>query len=137
MADGIGPADKAGRTYSAVIAGVRSGFAGDFKHDGALIMSIAESCGGHPQAKEIRRELGRMLQRSRFASSSRGQAQGPIRSRRGAGGLPGGGRSAIPLRLDYRAWSVQRLPVRLVTTPQTVHSFTAGTVRVSCRKWRW
>ena len=59
--DGIGPADIAGRTYSEVIASVRSGLTGDFKVDGALITSVAASCGGHPQAKEIRRELGRML----------------------------------------------------------------------------
>jgi tetratricopeptide (TPR) repeat protein len=59
--DGIGPADIAGRTYSDVIASVKSSLTGDFKHDGAFITSIAESCGGHPQAKEIRRELGRML----------------------------------------------------------------------------
>ena len=39
-------------------------------------------------------------------------------------------RALCRLRLDCRAWSVQRLPARLVTTPQTVHSFTAGTVRV-------
>ena len=61
MAQGIGPADIAGRTYSDVIASVQNGLTGDFKHDGALITSIAESCGAHPQAKEIRRELGRML----------------------------------------------------------------------------
>ena len=59
--DGIGPADMAGRTYSDVIASVRSGLTGDFKVDGALITSVAASCEGHPQAKEIRRELGRML----------------------------------------------------------------------------
>ena len=33
-------------------------------------------------------------------------------------------RALCRLRLDWRAWSVQRLPARLVTTPQTVHSFT-------------
>ncbi len=44
------------------------------------------------------------------------------------------------LRLDSRAWSVQRLPARLVTTPQTVHSFTpessmrrtARSIRLRC-----
>lgn len=61
MAQSIGPADIAGRTYSEVIAGVQSSLTGDFKHDGALMTSIAQSCGEHPQAKEIRRELGRML----------------------------------------------------------------------------
>ena len=34
-------------------------------------------------------------------------------------------------RLDCRACSVQRLPARLVTTPQTAHSFT----RRSCADW--
>ena len=44
------------------------------------------------------------------------------------------------LRLDWRACSVQRLPARLVTTPQTVHSFTrrsstgvlARSIRLRC-----
>jgi hypothetical protein len=44
------------------------------------------------------------------------------------------------LRLDCRACSVQRLPARLVTTPQTVHSFTresstgwqARSIRLRC-----
>jgi hypothetical protein len=35
------------------------------------------------------------------------------------------------LRLDARACSVQRLPAQLVTTPQTVHSFT----RESSTEW--
>jgi len=61
MAHGVGPTDTAGRTYSEVIASVQCGLTGDFKVDAARITSIAESCGGHPQAKEIRRELGRML----------------------------------------------------------------------------
>ena len=61
MAQSIGPADIAGRTYSDVIASVQNGLTGDFKHDGALIMSVTAACGAHPQAKEIRRELGRML----------------------------------------------------------------------------
>jgi tetratricopeptide (TPR) repeat protein len=61
MAQSIGPADIAGRTYSDVIASVQNGLTGDFEHDGALIMSVTTACGGHPQAKEIRRELGRML----------------------------------------------------------------------------
>ena len=34
-------------------------------------------------------------------------------------------RALCLLRLDCRAWSVQRLPARLVTTPQTVQSFMA------------
>ena len=58
---GVGPADIAGRTYDEVIAGVKVALTGDFQHDGALITSVGQSCGGHPQAKEIRRELGRML----------------------------------------------------------------------------
>ena len=33
-------------------------------------------------------------------------------------------RALCRLRLDCRACAVQRLPARLVTTPQTVHSFT-------------
>ena len=49
-------------------------------------------------------------------------------------------RALCRLRLDCRAWSVQRLPARLVTTPQTVHSFThessmgwlAGSIRLRC-----
>lgn len=59
--DGVGPTAIAGRSYAEVIASVKSGLTGDFKHDGALITSVAQSCGEHPQAKEIRRELGRML----------------------------------------------------------------------------
>jgi tetratricopeptide (TPR) repeat protein len=61
MAQGVGPADISGQTYSEVIASVQRGLTGDFKVDGAVITSVAASCGGHPQAKEIRRELGRML----------------------------------------------------------------------------
>ena len=61
MAQDIGPADIAGRTYSDVIASVQTGLTGDFNTDAARITSIAEACGRHPQAKEIRRELGRML----------------------------------------------------------------------------
>lgn len=57
----IDPAQIAGRSYADVIASVKRALTGDFKHDGALITSVAQSCGGHPQAKEIRRELGRML----------------------------------------------------------------------------
>jgi tetratricopeptide (TPR) repeat protein len=60
-AQDIGPADIAGRTYSEVIAGVKAALTGDFKHDSALIMSVTAACGGHPQAKEILRELGRMF----------------------------------------------------------------------------
>jgi tetratricopeptide (TPR) repeat protein len=51
----------AGRSYEDVIQGVQSALTGDFKHDGSLITSVAQSCGDHPQAKEIRRELGRMM----------------------------------------------------------------------------
>jgi hypothetical protein len=44
------------------------------------------------------------------------------------------------LRLDCRAWTVHRLPARLVTTPQTVQSFTressigwlARSIRLRC-----
>lgn len=61
MAQSISPTDIAGRTYSDVIANVRNGLTGDFQHDGALIMSVTAATGGHPQGKEIRRELGRML----------------------------------------------------------------------------
>lgn len=61
MAQSIGPADIAGRTYSEVIASVQNGLTGDFNHDSALIMSVTAASGGHPQAKEIRRELGRMF----------------------------------------------------------------------------
>lgn len=57
----IDPADVATRSYTDVIASVKRGLTGDFKHDGTLITSVAQSCGGNPQAKEIRRELGRML----------------------------------------------------------------------------
>ena len=57
----IDPTDMAGRSYDDVIASVKDGLTGDFKHDGALITSVAQSCGDHPQAKEIRRELGRMF----------------------------------------------------------------------------
>ena len=49
-------------------------------------------------------------------------------------------RALCRLRLDWRACSVQRLPARLVTTPQTVHSFTprsstgwlARSIRLRC-----
>ena len=49
-------------------------------------------------------------------------------------------RALCRLRLDARAWTVQRLPGRLVTTPQTVHSFTcelssgwlARSIRLRC-----
>lgn len=51
----------ADQTYDDVIASVKAALTGDFKHDGALITSTAQLCGEHPQAKEIRRELGRML----------------------------------------------------------------------------
>ncbi len=61
MAQGIGPTDIAGRTCSEVTARVRHGLTGDFTHDSALIMSVTAATGGHPQGKEIRRELGRML----------------------------------------------------------------------------
>jgi len=61
MAQDFAPADVIGRTYSEVISNVRTGLTGDFKHDGALIVSATAACGEHPQAKEIRRELGRML----------------------------------------------------------------------------
>ena len=61
MAQDIEATDLAGRTYSEVIARVRSSLTGDFTTDAARITSVAASCGGHPQAKEIRRELGRML----------------------------------------------------------------------------
>ena len=61
VAQGVGPADLEGRTYAEVIARRESGLTGDFKHDGALITSVAQATGEHPQAKEIRRELGRML----------------------------------------------------------------------------
>lgn len=57
----IDPAEIADRSYDDVIAGVKRILTGDFKHDGALITSVARSCGDHPQAKEIRRELGRMF----------------------------------------------------------------------------
>jgi hypothetical protein len=40
-------------------------------------------------------------------------------------------RALCLLRLECRAWSVQRLPGRLVTTPQTVQSFT----RESSIRW--
>jgi tetratricopeptide (TPR) repeat protein len=57
----IDPAEIAARSYPDVIAGVKRALTGDFSHDGALIASVAQSCAGNPQAKEIRRELGRML----------------------------------------------------------------------------
>jgi hypothetical protein len=49
-------------------------------------------------------------------------------------------RALCRLRLDCRACVVHRLPARLVTTPQTVHSFTrqssmgsvAGSIRLRC-----
>jgi tetratricopeptide (TPR) repeat protein len=57
----IDPAETAGLTYADVIAAVKGSLTGDFTQDGALITSVGQSCGDHPQAKEIRRELGRML----------------------------------------------------------------------------
>jgi hypothetical protein len=57
----IDPLEIGVRSYDGVIAGVKRSLTGDFKHDGALITSVAQSCGEHPQAKEIRRELGRMF----------------------------------------------------------------------------
>ena len=55
------PVEIAGQTYDEVIASVQAALTGDFQHDGALITSVGQSCGEHPQAKEIRRELGRLL----------------------------------------------------------------------------
>ena len=43
------------------MAMARSGLTGDFSKDAPRIASLAQACGGHPQAKEISRELGRML----------------------------------------------------------------------------
>ena len=60
-AQGSGPVEIADQSYDDVIASVQSALTGDFQHDGALITSVAQSCGDHPQAKEIRRELGRMF----------------------------------------------------------------------------
>jgi tetratricopeptide (TPR) repeat protein len=57
----IDPGEVAGRSYGEVIEGVKGSLTGDFAHDGALLTSVAQSCGDHPQAREIRRELGRML----------------------------------------------------------------------------
>jgi hypothetical protein len=57
----VDPLETAGRSYEDVIAGVQNALTGDFKHDGSLLTSVAQTCGDHPQAKEIRRELGRML----------------------------------------------------------------------------
>jgi tetratricopeptide (TPR) repeat protein len=59
--DGDDAVEIAGRTCDDVIASVKAALTGDFQHDGALITSVGQSCEGHPQAKEIRRELGRML----------------------------------------------------------------------------
>jgi tetratricopeptide (TPR) repeat protein len=59
--DGIDLDETADLSYDDVIVGVKRGLTGDFRHDGTLITSVARSCGDHPQAKEIRRELGRML----------------------------------------------------------------------------
>jgi tetratricopeptide (TPR) repeat protein len=59
--DGDDDVEIAGRAYDDVIASVKAALTGDFQHDRALITSIAQSCGEHHQAKEIRRELGRML----------------------------------------------------------------------------
>ena len=59
--DAVGPTSIAGRSYAEVIASVKSGLTGDFKHDGTLITSVAQATGDHPQGTEIRRELGRML----------------------------------------------------------------------------
>ena len=51
----------AGMSYDAVIGHVQANLSGDFARDGALIVAIGRACEGHPQALEIRRELGRML----------------------------------------------------------------------------
>ncbi len=46
-------------------------------------------------------------------------------------------RALCLLRFDCRACLRQRLPARLVTTPQTVHSFTARAARPRRRRRRW
>jgi hypothetical protein len=56
----------------------------------------------------------------------------------GAQPLPGARavESVVPAAVGLPSVVSAAATLRLVTTPQTVHSFTAGTVRVSCRKWR-
>ena len=51
----------AGMSYDAVIGHVQANLSGDFARDGARIVAVGRACDGHPQALEIRRELGRML----------------------------------------------------------------------------
>ena len=60
-AQGVAPADLEGRTYAEVIAIARSNSTGDFHQDAPRFTAIIAACAEHPQATEIRRELGRML----------------------------------------------------------------------------
>ena len=57
----LSEAQLAAMSYDAVIGHVQANLSGDFARDGALIVAIGRACEGHPQALEIRRELGRML----------------------------------------------------------------------------